>query len=222
MSVINGVAKKYDGTAIDYVSIFDWANGKCIAQVVPDTSGDWRYSYNKDLTVGIAYIADGCEPITHGAYELIHTGFRYWRVSKIVIRVYTLDIEGHAAELRFNTVSGIESNDPSRGISANQLNDKYIASNAFDNNPNTMAFNAYKSDGGGLQTWWIGYEFAEPQVVRSVSVQMRRDRSDTGLEWQTADIECSDDGINWVKYGVIEPRITKNNISLITTPVIVI
>lgn len=69
---IQGRAKKFDGTAIDYVSIFNWDDGKCIAQVVPDVSGNWQYKYPDNLQVGITYVADGCEPITHGAYELVY------------------------------------------------------------------------------------------------------------------------------------------------------
>lgn len=69
MNTIQGRAKKHDGTAIDYVSIFNWADGKCIAQVVPDASGEWVYSYNKNLVVGFNYVADGCEPLAHGPYE---------------------------------------------------------------------------------------------------------------------------------------------------------
>ena len=67
-NVISGIAKKFDGTAIDYVSIFNWDDGKCIAQVVPDISGNWQYKYNGDLQVGLTYVADGCKPITHGSY----------------------------------------------------------------------------------------------------------------------------------------------------------
>lgn len=70
MSKLEGVAKKFDGTAIDYVSIFNWSDGKCIAQVKPDASGSWEYEYFDNLNVGIAYVADGCEPITHGPYSL--------------------------------------------------------------------------------------------------------------------------------------------------------
>ncbi|MGM8899868.1 hypothetical protein [Psychrobacter sp. 1Y4] len=70
MSVINGVAKKFDGTAIDYVSIFNWTDGKCIGQATPDAAGNWRYYYHADAQVGITYVADGCEPITHGAYTV--------------------------------------------------------------------------------------------------------------------------------------------------------
>lgn len=71
MSAITGRAKKHDGTAIDYVSIFNWDDGTCIAQVIPNAAGDWSYPYFNDLKVGITYVSDGCEPITHGAYNFI-------------------------------------------------------------------------------------------------------------------------------------------------------
>ena len=72
MSKIEGKAKKYDGTEIDYVSIFNWSDGKCIAQVTPDAAGGWEYEHFADLNVGITYVADGCEPITHGPYVFVY------------------------------------------------------------------------------------------------------------------------------------------------------
>lgn len=71
MSVIEGKAKKYDGTPIDYVSIFNWADGKCIDQVVPDAAGNWEFVYSIDIIIGVTYVADGCEPITHGPYNIV-------------------------------------------------------------------------------------------------------------------------------------------------------
>ena len=43
----------------------------CLAQIVPDSAGNWSFEYDTNLIVGITLIADGCEPITHGAYELV-------------------------------------------------------------------------------------------------------------------------------------------------------
>jgi len=71
MSKITGRAKKYDGTAIDYVSIFNWDDGKCIAQVAPDVAGAWSYDYLGEINIGITYVADGCESITHGPYSFV-------------------------------------------------------------------------------------------------------------------------------------------------------
>lgn len=72
MSKIRGKAKRYDGAPIDYVSLFNWSDGKCIAQVVPDLAGNWVYDYFKDLNIGITYVSNGCEPITHGAYDFAY------------------------------------------------------------------------------------------------------------------------------------------------------
>lgn len=71
MATINGRAKRYDGTAIDYVSIFQWKTGKCLAQIKPDSAGNWSFDYDTNLIVGVTYIADGCEPLTHGSYEFV-------------------------------------------------------------------------------------------------------------------------------------------------------
>ena len=71
MSTLQGNAKRYDGSSIDYVLIFDWANGDCIGTAIPNASGVWTYDYFQDMTVGITYVASGCEPITHGAYEFV-------------------------------------------------------------------------------------------------------------------------------------------------------
>lgn len=71
MSLIEGRAKKYDGTRIDYVSVFKWENGKCLEQITPSASGKWTYEYFENLNIGITYIANGCEPITHGAYNIL-------------------------------------------------------------------------------------------------------------------------------------------------------
>jgi len=71
MSKINGIAKKYDGTAIDYVHIFDWPTGDCIATITPNEIGAWEWNYYGAVSLGVTYIADGCEPITHGAYNFV-------------------------------------------------------------------------------------------------------------------------------------------------------
>lgn len=71
MSQIEGVAKRYDDLPIDYVLIFDWGTGKEIAVVKPDIEGNWSYKYFGQLSVGIAYVSEGCEPITHGGYDFI-------------------------------------------------------------------------------------------------------------------------------------------------------
>lgn len=71
MATITGRAKRFDGTAIDYVLLFSWKDGKCIAKRIPDGAGNWSFEYNANLIVGITYVADGCEPMTHGPYGFV-------------------------------------------------------------------------------------------------------------------------------------------------------
>lgn len=103
-NTITGRAKKHDGTAIDYVSIFNWTDGKCIAQVVPDATGSWQYKYSQALKVGLTYIADGCEPITHGAYD-----FAYQAPAVTIPTDYILayDFNGDALDKSLNALNGI-------------------------------------------------------------------------------------------------------------------
>lgn len=72
MSTLQGNAKKYSGAAIDYVLIFDWITGEHIGKAVPNSSGVWTFDYFSNLLCGITYVADGCEPITHGSYSFEH------------------------------------------------------------------------------------------------------------------------------------------------------
>lgn len=71
MATITGRAKHYDGLPVDYVLLFAWKTGKCLGKSIPDAAGNWSFDYDTNLIVGITYVADGCEPITHGAYEFV-------------------------------------------------------------------------------------------------------------------------------------------------------
>ncbi|WP_296206889.1 hypothetical protein [Psychrobacter sp. UBA3480] len=71
MATINGRAKRFNGTAIDYVLLFAWKTGKCLGKSIPNTAGNWSFDYTENMIVGITYVADGCEPITHGPYEFV-------------------------------------------------------------------------------------------------------------------------------------------------------
>lgn len=99
---IQGRAKKYDGTAIDYVSIFNWSDGKCITQVVPDALGNWEYTYGAELNVGLTYVADGCEPITHGAYNLAYQS----SIPQDYILAY--DFNGDMVDKSANKLDGVQ------------------------------------------------------------------------------------------------------------------
>ncbi len=98
---IKGLAKKFDGTAVDYVSIFNWEDGKCLAQAVPDIVGNWSFEYNHNINVGITYVADGCEPITHGAYNLEY----YYEPPAGAILDYSFN--GNAQDASGNNLHGV-------------------------------------------------------------------------------------------------------------------
>lgn len=78
MSKINGKAKKYDGTPIDYVQIFNWITGNSIGVSKPDNAGNWSYDLYGKLGVGLAYVANGCEPIAHGPYYFDFPFDEHW------------------------------------------------------------------------------------------------------------------------------------------------
>lgn len=71
MATITGRAKRFDGLPIDYVLIFRWNDGKCLGKSIPDAAGNWSFEYDRNMIVGVTYVSDGCEPITHGAYEFV-------------------------------------------------------------------------------------------------------------------------------------------------------
>ena len=71
MATITGRAKRYDGTAIDYVLIFRWKDGKRLGKSIPNNAGNWSFDYDTNMIVGVTYVADGCEPISHGPYEFV-------------------------------------------------------------------------------------------------------------------------------------------------------
>lgn len=102
---IQGRAKKYDGAAIDYVSIFNWTDGKCIAQIIPDASGNWQYSYSKNLEVGITYVANGCEPMTHGPYSFT---YEYNLFTDTILHY---DFDGNVLDGSASNLNGIKTGD---------------------------------------------------------------------------------------------------------------
>lgn len=71
MATINGKAKRFNGEPVDYVMFFDWFGGRCIGKAVPDLNGNWSFRYYNNQNIGITYVADGCEPITHGSYATV-------------------------------------------------------------------------------------------------------------------------------------------------------
>lgn len=219
MLAISGVAKKHDGTAIDYVSIFNWVDGTCIAQVKTNSLGAWEYKYLTDLNIGITYVADGCQSISHGPYYIQGVKpQKWWRIIgvKNAKAGEGSNKSRSIAELRFHTFSGLTGATASKAFAASALSGYSIVS-AFDNNPSTFFHSGYNY----TAEWFIGYKFDNPEILNNVSLQMRGDMEPNYFqEWQTADIESSEDGITWTKCGTIAPRITNMDLSLISTPVV--
>lgn len=223
-----GRAKKYDGSTIDYVSIFKWTDGTCIAQIKPDAAGNWAYRDTQQKVVGVTYVADGCEPITHGSYtsQLDKSMYRWWRISNIVNREQTSPEYGQSvAELVFVTEQGVLSNNQNNAFSngsyvdINSTPETYNAAKAFDGNINTLSAAPQQSTSQPL-FWKIGYRFDVDVTVSAIKIRPRQDAG-YGQEWQTADIEASDDGINWFKYGSIAPMIAAESKALTTTVITV-
>lgn len=71
MAVVNGRAKRFDGSVIDYVLIFEWYTGKRLSKELTDKAGNWTFEYSTNMVVGVTYVSDGCEPISHGPYDLV-------------------------------------------------------------------------------------------------------------------------------------------------------
>lgn len=227
MSLMQGKAKRYDGSTIDYVQIFNWATGQCLGVAVPNTQGIWTYNYYRDLVCGITYVADGCQPITHGPYTFTvpKQTYKWWRVINIQNRVRASPLYSHSiGRLLFDNVEGIPSNNPLKAFALNSYNnlDRFSAGKAF-NGTNTDFANSAEYAASVINTgWYIGYEFDVPVTVTDIKIQARSDITEpNGQEWQSADVEVSSDGINWVKVGRIAPNVAKINTSLITTPLLV-
>lgn len=140
-------------------------------------------------------------------------GHKWWRVSNIKNNHY-LNTGGIASFSQSIAVlhfigGGIVHNtsDLTKAFSKTQYSDNYKAKNAFDNNKNTIAHNR-NSNIDDMEDWHIGYEFNTPVSVSHIGLQARQDMSPKWeQEWQIATIEYSDDGVDWVSYGYIEPKI---------------
>lgn len=212
-NIITGRAKKFDGTAIDYVSIFNWSDGKCIAQVVPDAAGNWQYEYSAPLNVGFVYVADGCEPVTHGSYSFAFKGYRYWRIINVITAGSgdTLNaMEGRT--LRLINSKGITTNDPSKTISSGGYGADYDPIGAFDDTKNFAA----APDANGDR--WIGYDFGVDVIVSLIAVSMHSDSAPV-RNWKSVDVEYSDDAVTWAKKGTAYFDIKPYDKTVHTSPI---
>lgn len=146
---------------------------------------------------------------------------RYWRIKDVITKESYPNIEPafEAWRLRFLTASGVKSVNTQQAIaSPSRANDdpKLKASNAFhphqEYQDSVIGKAAPKA---GVGEWWIGYSYLQPEKV--VGVQLRvpkwndKDYS-AKMDWLSAKIESSDDGIVWQAEGFINyPRIGLTN-----------
>lgn len=154
------------------------------------------------------------------------TGHRYWRLTNITTRLASHNDGSRAvAEVGFSTLSGKLSNEKGKGFTNSNISVNSVDA-AFDGDPNTLMHSTYMGQADYSpditgRNWYIGYKFDEPQEVTAVSMQMRQDmQPQWGQEWQTCDLQYSDNGADWHKYITIEPRIPSTWLSLVTVPVV--
>lgn len=57
-----------DGGLPVKVVVWDWSTKAMVSVVDPDVGGYWSLPVEQDTYYGITYLADGCEPVTHGPY----------------------------------------------------------------------------------------------------------------------------------------------------------
>src|SRR5690554_4623014 len=67
----SGNATTAEGNPVDLVRIFQWPAGGLETVVTPDETGDWEVFLFWDGDYGVTYIADGCQPVTHGPYSVV-------------------------------------------------------------------------------------------------------------------------------------------------------
>lgn len=148
--------------------------------------------------------------------------FKFWRLSNIryLTSLPTASNNGSIASLRFMTAEYIEST-PATGT---PISESYPYDfpegkpiNAFNNDPLSHAMSEYASRGKGLNGWWIGFEFKK--AVRVTSVTIGQANVD-GHVWQSADVDCSADGIVWNKYAEVHPNLEPKDFRLKFCPLV--
>lgn len=58
------------GVAADKVIVFRWSDGALVQSVAPGATGSWTASVPPATDLGITYLASGCQPVTHGPYQV--------------------------------------------------------------------------------------------------------------------------------------------------------
>lgn len=141
--------------------------------------------------------------------------YRYWRITKIINRL-TPNSWVSADYVNFNNNKNIAMLAENLTVSDTAWDDgdsKPIHILNQDNSYWTSRNNSNKDVS-------ITYDFKEPVEVTSVSLRMRQNMQSTwGQEWQEAGIECSQDNVHWIFYGIISPKIGQMDLTLKTVPI---
>lgn len=152
---------------------------------------------------------------------ITYPAFKWWRLINIKTRLEQSYRD--PVEIVFydkNQISLITN--PNNAFAAETLPDG-APSGAFDNDPVSLVHNANSYTNATVPSWYVGYEFSEPQTVRYIGIQQRSNLpAGLGREFQTARVQVSDDGIVWLDYGTISPLITAESSTLKVVPVSVI
>ena len=123
------------------------------------------------------------------------SGHRYWRVLNVITQGsgdVLNALEGH--NLRLINTEGLVTNNPAKTISSGGYGGDYDPLGAFDDTKNFAA----KPDVNGVR--WIGYDFGVNVNVTSISVSMHT-AAESVRNWNSVDIEYSDDSVNWYYSG---------------------
>ena len=123
--------------------------------------------------------------------------YKFWRVINPFYRNLKNTLEFSLWELRFNTLTGEISNNPSKAFSNSSWSTSYLPKNAFDTNTSTGVY----PEKDFQEPYYIGYEFNTPQYVNSLYILLRRDNALLNEYLLFIEVQASEDGVTWVSQG---------------------
>lgn len=138
-------------------------------------------------------------------------GYRYWRITNIRPRLEVPWISADYVSFVNNknislTSANLTISATASGTKASNILAQDTTYWAWDNNIEVKAN--------------ISYDFGTPVEVTAIKLRMRQNmQPGLGQEWQEAVIQCSEDKINWIFYGIILPKINQMDLTLKTVPI---
>lgn len=136
---------------------------------------------------------------------------RHWRVTNVIMRESFPNFGGGSVsvwELDFNTLEDFPAKN-TRNVSANHWygmdgsNNDWHYTNAFDGKSGYNDKGAHAFGQEGLPQWALSYDFIYPVSVKSLSVKMRQQGSFAYRDWISAEVQHSDNGVDWVTAGYV-------------------